>query len=104
MPGYEVKLGLGLHLGTCIEGAIGSYYKIDPTYLSNNVKMAERLESSTKKFGVPLLISENLWKSFSRTTKNMCRTVDYVEFESMPKPIKLYTIDVNPENIEHEDE
>jgi len=61
MAGYEVKLGLGLHKGYCIEGAIGSYYKIDPTYLSVHVKMAERLEGATKKFGVPLLISEQLW-------------------------------------------
>jgi len=57
MPGYEVRLGLGLHLGYSIEGALGSYYKIDPTYLSPNVKMAERLEGATKSFGVPLLIT-----------------------------------------------
>jgi len=57
MPNYEVKLGLGLHLGYAIEGAIGSYYKIDASYLSPNVRMAERLESSTKYFGVPILIS-----------------------------------------------
>lgn len=104
MPGYEVKLGLGLHRGMCIEGAIGSYYKIDPTYLSIHVKMAERLEGATKKFGVPLLISEPLWQGFSRKTKNMCRTVDWVVMSNMPKPLKLYTIDVNPENVEKEDE
>jgi len=57
MPNYEVKLGLGLHLGYAIEGAIGSYYKIDASYLSPNVRMAERLEGATKVYGVPLLIS-----------------------------------------------
>ena len=48
IPNYEVALGLGLHLGYAIEGAIGSYYKIDASYLSPNVKFAERLESATK--------------------------------------------------------
>jgi class 3 adenylate cyclase len=58
MPNYEVKLGLGLHLGYAIEGAIGSYYKIDASYLSPHVNMSARLEGATKAFGVPMLISE----------------------------------------------
>lgn len=37
MPNYSVKLGLGLHVGWAIEGAIGSFYKIDASYLSPNV-------------------------------------------------------------------
>jgi class 3 adenylate cyclase len=58
MPNYEVKLGLGLHLGYAIEGAIGSYYKIDASYLSPHVNMSARLEGATKAFGVPLLFSQ----------------------------------------------
>ena len=60
--GYEVKLGLGLHMGYAIEGAIGSYYKIDASYLSPHVNMSARLEGATKAFGVPLLISGDLEK------------------------------------------
>ena len=43
MPGYTVKMGFGLHSGWAIEGAIGSEYKIDASYLSPNVNMASRL-------------------------------------------------------------
>ena len=57
MPNYSVKMGFGLHVGWSIEGAIGSFYKIDASYLSPNVNMASRLEAATKQFGVPLLIS-----------------------------------------------
>jgi class 3 adenylate cyclase len=60
MPGYKVKMGLGLHQGWGIEGAIGSEFKIDASYLSPNVNMASRLEAGTKMFGVPLLISSSL--------------------------------------------
>ena len=73
MPGYEVKLGLGLHTGYAIEGAIGSYYKIDASYLSSHLRMAERLEGATKHFAVPVLISEQLYKLFTRRTKGYCR-------------------------------
>jgi class 3 adenylate cyclase len=48
LPGYSVKLGYGLHVGWAIEGAIGSHFKIDASYLSPNVNIASRLEGSTK--------------------------------------------------------
>ena len=48
MPNYCVKMGFGLHVGWAIEGAIGSFYKIDASYLSPNVNMASRLEAATK--------------------------------------------------------
>ena len=57
LPNYSVKMGFGLHVGWAIEGAIGSFYKIDASYLSPNVNMASRLEAATKQFGAPLLIS-----------------------------------------------
>lgn len=48
LPGYKVKMGFGLHIGWGIEGAIGSEFKIDASYLSPNVNMASRLEAATK--------------------------------------------------------
>lgn len=103
MPNYEVRLGMGLHMGYSIEGALGSFYKIDPTYLSPHVKMSERLEGSTKTFGVPILISEALWIHLSRKTKVYTRCVDQVQFTGQTEPIRLYTIDVKSDNIECEE-
>ena len=57
MPNYSVKLGFGLHVGWAIEGAIGSTYKIDASYLSPHVNIAAWLEESTKLYGVPFLVS-----------------------------------------------
>ena len=48
MPDFKVRMGFGLHQGWAIEGAIGSYFKIDASYLSPNVNLAARLESATK--------------------------------------------------------
>ena len=41
-------MGFGLHVGWAIEGAIGSNFKIDASYLSPNVNMASRLDADTK--------------------------------------------------------
>src|SRR4051794_32396676 len=70
MPNYSVKMGFGLHVGWAIEGAIGSFYKIDASYLSPNVNMASRLEAATKQFGVPLLISGELCAAMSPKTRS----------------------------------
>ena len=104
MPNYQVKLGLGLHMGYAIEGAIGSYYKIDASYLSPNVNMSMRLEGATKAFGVPLLISNTLYKIFTRKTKGYCRQVDYCTMQGNELPVKLYTIDVDSTHIPLEEE
>lgn len=56
MPGYEVKMGFGLHVGWSIEGAIGSSFKIDASYLSPNVNLSSKLEEHTKEYGVPIII------------------------------------------------
>ena len=56
-------------MGYAIEGAIGSYYKIDASYLSSHVRMSERLEGATKSYGVPVLISGDLHRLFTRKVK-----------------------------------
>lgn len=57
VKGFKVEMGFGLHQGWAIEGAIGSFFKIDASYLSPNVNMAARLEAATKQFNTPILIS-----------------------------------------------
>ena len=43
--------------GWAIEGAIGSMYKIDASYLSPHVNMAARLEAAAKQYKVEILVS-----------------------------------------------
>lgn len=73
LPNYSVKMGFGLHVGWSIEGAIGSFYKIDASYLSPNVNMASKLEETTKAYGVPLLISGEMYKIFTPKMRTYAR-------------------------------
>ena len=93
MPNYEVKMGFGMHIGWAIEGAIGSQFKIDASYLSPNVNVASALEGSTKIYGVPLLISGPLFDFFSDPIKKYCRQIDTVMIKGNSVPVKLYTSD-----------
>lgn len=99
MPGYQVKMGFGLHVGWAIEGAIGSKFKIDASYLSPNVNMASRLEAATKQFGSTILISGDFVKLLSPSLKRRVRQVDCVTVKGSINPVELFTYDVNLDRI-----
>lgn len=70
-------MGFGLHVGWAIEGAIGSSYKIDASYLSPNVNMASRLEAGTKYYGVMILFTGELYDMFfTKSLQDKCRLID----------------------------
>ena len=94
-PNYQVNMGCGLHVGWAIEGAIGSRRKIDASYLSPHVNMAEYLEFSTKRYGVPLLLSESFVNILSHSAKKYCRMVDRVRRKPTEQPFSIYTYDTD---------
>lgn len=102
MPNYSVKLGFGLHIGWAIEGAIGSDFKIDASYLSPNVNMSSTLEAATKAFGTPILLTGELFNTFTDKTKDHMRQIDCCRFKG--KRYDLYTCDISTDFLELEDE
>merc|ERR1712078_577492 len=90
MPNYDVKMGFGLHAGWAIEGAIGSDYKIDASYLSPNVNMASRLEAATKQFRTPILLSEHFVALLSPSTQARVREIDRVCVKGSNQPVSLF--------------
>ena len=77
-PAFQVKMGFGMHIGWAIEGAIGSKFKIDASYLSPNVNMAARLEAATNQFGTDMLLSEFFIQELSPAAQRYCRLLDRV--------------------------
>lgn len=88
---FRVRLGFGLHFGWAIEGALGSLFKIDATYLSPNVNMAARLEGDTKMYGVPVLMSGDFFDLLSLPVKSYCRQVDAIIGNEQSPPLRLYS-------------
>ena len=99
MKDYKVRIGFGLHVGWGIEGAIGSDFKIDASYLSPHVNMAQNLEGCTKQYGVPLLISAELFKIMSSKSKSNLRHLDTVTIKGYHEPLPLYTYDVDQNQL-----
>ncbi|KAL7553381.1 hypothetical protein ACHAWF_017532 [Thalassiosira exigua] len=93
---YKVAMGVGLHKGWAIEGAIGSKVKIDASYLSPHVNMASRLEAATKQYRVPLLMSEAFFGGLSGAVQSTCRRCDKVIFKGSTEPMVVYHQDLEP--------
>ena len=94
-------MGFGLHCGWAIEGAIGSHYKIDATYMSPHVEMSDRLEAGSKIFGTPINISHWLVGLMSRGARKLLRPMDRILVSGCETPMTVYTFDVTdfPENF-----
>ena len=104
--GPVVQMGFGLHAGTAVQGAIGSQRKLDATYVGEHVEMAEYLESSTKKYGLKMLMSDSFHQLLKLRLQCRCRKVDQVMFDDDDgindadaikdgKIMELYTFDMD---------
>ena len=98
MKNYKTRLGFGLHLGQSIEGAIGSMFKIDASYLSTNVNMANELEENTKTFKKELIMSGDFYDYLSEDAKRYVRLLDIFKTKS-GEITRLYSIDLDLECI-----
>merc|ERR1719424_1745805 len=74
----RVALSFGLHEGWAIEGAVGSEFKIDASYLSPNVSIASSVEAATKVYNVPILVSQSVVELGSISMGAKCRLIDRV--------------------------
>ncbi|OMJ86357.1 hypothetical protein SteCoe_12145 [Stentor coeruleus] len=100
LPNFKVKMGFGLHFGWGIEGAIGSEYKIDASYLSPHVNLASRLCAATKQYGVWMLISEYVQVLMSDKMKKLMRRCDRCTFKGSAQPMDIYTVDIDCTKLE----
>ncbi|HXT62369.1 MAG TPA: adenylate/guanylate cyclase domain-containing protein [Pyrinomonadaceae bacterium] len=53
-----VKIGVGIHTGLATCGVVGAERRLEYTVIGDTVNLSARLESTTKEFSVPILISE----------------------------------------------
>ncbi|MFC4599997.1 CHASE2 domain-containing protein [Cohnella hongkongensis] len=84
----EVNVGIGIHSGNVVVGNIGSYLRVDYTAIGDNVNIAARIESQTKKGQVH--VSEQvyertkLWFRYDEGEDRM--------FKGKSHPIRVYEL------------
>ena len=96
-------MGVGLHLGWAIEGAIGSYLKFDASYLSPHVNIAARVLQASQRYNVPIMMSQAFFSQLTGQTQEYCRLVDHVKLKGCRDPLRIYTYDLDTIHLQIED-
>lgn len=83
-------IGIGINYGEVILGNIGSDERKDFTVIGDVVNIAARLETATKKFQTPVIISEPVYEGLSERMRDDFARIGKVELKGKRIPVGLY--------------
>jgi len=86
----DIDIGIGINYGGCILGNIGFQNKMDYTVIGDTVNLASRIESLTKQYRHPLIISEYVYEATK--DKFIHRPIDNVRVKGKVKPVGIYAV------------
>jgi class 3 adenylate cyclase len=91
----RVNMGSAVHYGWAIEGAVGSEFKIDASYLSPNVSLAESMERATQIYNVSVLVADAVLQICTPSMAAKCRLIDRVKIAGSVNPMELFVVDMD---------
>jgi len=96
----RVNLSMSLHAGWAIEGAVGSEFKIDASYLSPHVRMAQDIEAVIESYGVPMVVSQSVIDLCNPQLAQNCRMIDVLRIKGIDKAAQLYALDLDHKQVQ----
>ncbi|MFN4017729.1 MAG: adenylate/guanylate cyclase domain-containing protein [Reyranella sp.] len=87
-----IEIGIGINTGSLMLGTIGEKHRMDGTVISDAVNLAARIESLTKDYGAPMLISEFTYRELTNPEDSAIRPVDVVVVKGKTRPVAIYAV------------
>jgi hypothetical protein len=97
---FRASLLFGMDAGWAVEGAVGSEYKIDATYLSPHVNMASRMMSACKQYGVNIMLSQAVQELMSDVARSKLRHLDTVTVKGSSIKQRIFTYDCKAKGVD----
>jgi len=101
----KIEIGIGIHYGEVLLGVLGSEKRMQTTVISDVVNTASRLESLSKSYGAPIIISAEVIQNVVNLDKYHIRFLDNAFIRGKEEQTficEVYNIDY-PEQIELKD-
>ena len=98
-PDFSVNIGFGVHLGWAMRAPVTLGGKVDMSLVSPHVQLSEQMESLTKTYGVPILITTTVYALLSPPLRAICRLVDVVKVADMDQIVGLYALDMCDDDV-----
>lgn len=87
-----IVIGIGLNTGSLMMGTIGERHRMDGTVISDAVNLAARLESLTKDYRVPLLVSQFTVDRLDDPEAFALRPIDTVVVRGRTQPVAIFEV------------
>jgi class 3 adenylate cyclase len=97
LPEEGFSIGVGLHQGKAIIGNIGCSEKFDYTAIGDTVNLSARLESLTKHYKVPILVSQEVKNHLPREFYS--RLVDIACVKGKSEPTRIFSLEIEGEKF-----
>lgn len=85
LPAFEI--GLGLSTGPMSVGDMGSSYRRAYTVLGDTVNLGSRIESMTRHYGLPVLVSDTTRR---QADEFLYRPVDRIRVKGKTRPVEIF--------------